>query len=270
MNSGDVMNLYLKIIDRTIEKSRGLQAPEVLEKLRQKWISKLNDYYCGVEKDFSYSITESWNLESDNIYVPKLEGVLPAKVETNNLKKPMPIITSTNITNLITVDDKYEDEEIKSKRIRKDNTDNKELINDLEIQVENNIVDCENSKISASQKDQVNSFETDEDEFGGVEWDIMPTASSQLSIKHEEQINKDNDEDYTYSEQGSNLDDISDLEDEEPFCNDVVVGHFETVARPYSRKKSQKGKWRIKIRKGIAQIGNEEIFFDTLIGEFDF
>eukprot|EP01071_Lankesteria_metandrocarpae_P002841 Lankesteria_metandrocarpae@DN2594_c0_g2_i1.p1 len=69
----------------------------------------------------------------------------------------------------------------------------------------------------------------------------------------------------------SDLDDVSDLDDEEPpECQDLIVAQFESVQRPQARKANQKGVWRIRLRHGIMQIDGREILFNSLSGEFAF
>jgi len=68
----------------------------------------------------------------------------------------------------------------------------------------------------------------------------------------------------------SDLEDLSELEDEEPVCTDLIVAQFESVQRPHARKPTHKGLWRIKLKHGVMQINGQEILFNTMAGEFHF
>ncbi|EAN34336.1 transcription factor IIA alpha/beta subunit [Theileria parva strain Muguga] len=65
------------------------------------------------------------------------------------------------------------------------------------------------------------------------------------------------------------ISDISDLDDEEPETDDLVIGMLDKVTRP-SSKKFGPPLWKLKLKYGIMQINNVEIPFDTLEGEFEF
>jgi len=70
----------------------------------------------------------------------------------------------------------------------------------------------------------------------------------------------------------SDLDDpeLSDEEQKrpEPTCDDLIIAQVEQVTRPSRKAGSSSGKWKVKAKFGIAQIGNEEVLFNSLTGEF--
>eukprot|EP01055_Gregarina_sp_Pseudo9_P001779 Gregarina_sp_Pseudo_9__1778@NODE_2209_length_1095_cov_15_684659_g2034_i0_p1_GENE_NODE_2209_length_1095_cov_15_684659_g2034_i0NODE_2209_length_1095_cov_15_684659_g2034_i0_p1_ORF_typecomplete_len322_score81_99TFIIA/PF03153_13/9_8e10_NODE_2209_length_1095_cov_15_684659_g2034_i0811046 len=68
----------------------------------------------------------------------------------------------------------------------------------------------------------------------------------------------------------SDLDNVSDLEDDEPIARDSIIGQFEAVAKPAGRKATSSGLWKIKVKNGIAKINGQEFFFDTLCADLEF
>ncbi|OII72917.1 uncharacterized protein cubi_02148 [Cryptosporidium ubiquitum] len=339
------MNNFAISIIGTIEKSRGLQTPEMLEQLKLRWISKLNDLCLGVTKDEKSDHTQEWVPTELEIIAPKLDGVLPVKIQLNSEKSnndrvnngndidssckykgngsiitesdiknkranegsleniPTPILSSKEMRNVNELNTEYDFCKIASKKPKlenpgnSNNDDEKEksffLENHDTIEKKEEIIENSNNEKSQNGNGDDNEFE--DDEFGDASWDVVAPGESETSkvdqTDHFQKQNKyetstsdsyngtvtgkngGNDghfDDDLSSEQGSDLDNISDLDDEEPECSDVIIGHFEKVIRPYTRKKNQKGKWRVKLRNGIAQIANQEIPFDTLIGEFEF
>ncbi|KAJ1605449.1 hypothetical protein OJ253_3157, partial [Cryptosporidium canis] len=324
----------------TIEKSRGLQTPEMLEQLKLRWISKLNDLCLGVTKDEKSDRAHEWVPSEMEVMVPKLDGVFPVKIESypvgygnshtsttsssyhtsnsnivsandfgiegGNIQKkraydgyppnvPIPIISSKEMKLANEINTDYEICRMAAKRPNLGNT-NKEERGEKEKQDSKYTSPCNLEKINnedssnietnqdGCKKDDYDEFE--DDEFGDASWDIVASKSGQAdNSTGQSSTNQDINtgrnttttgepgtlpDDELLSEQGSDLDNVSDLDDEEPECSDVIIGHFEKVVRPYTRKKNQKGKWRVKLRNGIAQIANQEIPFDTLIGEFEF
>ncbi|KAL5367893.1 hypothetical protein CPHLJ_6g180 [Cryptosporidium parvum] len=361
MSSVDSLNIYLKIIDRTIEKSRGLQTPEMLEQLKLRWISKLNDLCLGVTKDEKSDRNQEWVPTEMEVIAPKLDGVLPVKIESvpkksdiseisNNINYgninnhhndsisefnsneiivcdnrinnkrfsegslqsiPTPIISSKEMRNVNELNIEYDFCKMVSKKSKLDDSDSKYVGNEDEKDIEKeeeegkernafleekqnttceqfNTEKCQNSNGNENN----NNDEFEDDEFGDASWDVVAPSESEstkdnLTDNFQEQNksksnnqnsttngqisgNNDHFDEEILSDPGSDLENVSDLDDEEPECSDVIIGHFEKVIRPYTRKKNQKGKWRVKLRNGIAQIANQEIPFDTLIGEFEF
>lgn len=329
----------------TIEKSRGLQTPEMLEQLKLRWISKLNDLCLGVTKDEKSDRAQEWVPTELEVAAPKLDGVYPVKVEYSPVvhgngggdyyhyyndysqnnghlradssdfgtarggvssKKragersslqdiPIPIISSKEMRNVNEMNTEYELCKMATKRPNLENAEEGRretashhdkdaciLPSPPETKDDN---ENSSSKLGAGQCD---ADEFEDDEFGDASWDIVASnegnstksggqadssssGQGKPSCKGTDGNQGDSDFDgELLSDQGSDLENVSDLDDEEPECNDVIIGHFEKVIRPYTRKKNQKGKWKVKLRNGIAQIANQEIPFETLIGEFEF
>ncbi|KAF7458462.1 putative DNA-directed RNA polymerase II large subunit [Cryptosporidium felis] len=332
MSSVDSLNIYLKIIDRTIEKSKGLQTPEMLEQLKQRWISKLNDLCLGVTKDGKSGHNQEWVPTELEVIAPRLEGVLPVKLETRqsiqntlvgdenrnkvdsrtnidvmngNGKRisseisadvPTPMLSSKEMKSANNLGSEYDNlYRMISKRPKAEGDIQSKFNSEYTLQEGSNY---EGGDYSNLKSENLNAAGTgidtsgngeDDDEFGDASWDIVaPTTENDINLERavngdESRAIKDECEKGTEyeeigdsdsvdlkSDQGSDLDNVSDLDDEEPVCDDVIIGHFEKVVRPYTRKKNQRGKWRVKLRNGIAQIANQEIPFDTLIGEFEF
>lgn len=314
----------------------------MLEQLKLRWISKLNDLCLGVTKDEKSDHNDEWVPTEFEIIAPKLDGVLPVKIKLNSEKFddgicinndvvnnssknnvnnimatendiknkrvnessfqniPTPIISSKEMRNVNELNTEYDFCRMASKKTKLENSEdinngNKEERSHL---LENHD-DSEKKEESSNHEKYQNANEDDneseDDEFGDASWDVVAPNESETTeidqtgnFKSKFEINGCNkqsdtithqnggidnhfdDGDEFLSEQGSDLENISDLDDEEPECSDVIIGHFEKVIRPYTRKKSQRGKWRVKLRNGIAQIANQEIPFDTLIGEFEF
>ncbi|POM85504.1 Transcription factor IIA alpha/beta subunit family protein [Cryptosporidium meleagridis] len=356
MSSVDSLSIYLKIIDRTIEKSRGLQTPEMLEQLKLRWISKLNDLCLGITKDEKSDRNQEWVPTEMEVIAPKLDGVFPVKIESvpkksdiiemsnnninygnmnnsNNIsefnsneitvgdnrinnkrfidgsiqKIPTPIISSKEMRNVNELNIEYDFCKMVSKKSKIDGSDSKYVGNEDEKEIEKEEgkegsafsgekqnTTCEQFNTERCQNFNENESNNDfeDDEFGDASWDVVAPSESEstkdnLADNFQEQSksksnnqngttnaqisgNSDRFDEEIFSDPGSDLENVSDLDDEEPECNDVIIGHFEKVIRPYTRKKNQKGKWRVKLRNGIAQIANQEIPFDTLIGEFEF
>ncbi|KAH8740825.1 hypothetical protein FG386_003064 [Cryptosporidium ryanae] len=277
----------------------------MLEQLKQRWISKLNDLCLGITNGTSNGIShsnsviikgenESWIPVKNEIFSPVLEGVRPVKLEGNNRNNKqknlntspviqsnlVPIISSKEMRNVNELETEYEycQKELKKRRSDAEQiitlSDSSDEFDD--IQLLDNIYNSNDDNNNAKKTDSDDGdSEGNEDDFGDVSWDIVAPnneentanidVSSVVSSEDDEQNKND-----VVSDQGSDLGDVSELEDEEPECNDVIIGHFERIVRPYSRKQNQKGKWRVKLRNGIAQIANQEIPFDTLVGEFEF
>ncbi|UKK00825.2 kinesin [Theileria orientalis] len=82
------------------------------------------------------------------------------------------------------------------------------------------------------------------------------------SIEESKEVEDDPDTELSISE-------ISDLDDDEPETNDLVIGMLDRVTRP-SSKKFGPPLWKLKLKYGIMQVNNVEIPFDTLEGEFEF
>ncbi|BAM39583.1 kinesin [Theileria orientalis strain Shintoku] len=82
------------------------------------------------------------------------------------------------------------------------------------------------------------------------------------SIEESKEAEDDPDTELSISE-------ISDLDDDEPETNDLVIGMLDKVTRP-SSKKFGPPLWKVKLKYGIMQVNNVEIPFDTLEGEFEF
>lgn len=68
----------------------------------------------------------------------------------------------------------------------------------------------------------------------------------------------------------SDLDNVSDLSDDEPVARDSVIGQFESVMKPAGRKATSSGLWKIRVKNGIAKINGQEFFFDTLSADLEF
>ncbi|KAH8583068.1 DNA-directed RNA polymerase ii largest subunit [Cryptosporidium sp. chipmunk genotype I] len=319
----------------------------MLEQLKLRWISKLNDLCLGVTKDEKSDRTQEWVPTELEVIAPKLDGVLPVKIESatkkfensevnNNYSNtefndneiivaesgiknkraceglldsfPTPIISSKEMRNVNELNTEYEFCKILSKKSKLEdskhiNDGDKEEGNafsdnydDSEKKQDTSIQGLNTEKYQNLDENGNNSNdEFGDDEFGDASWDVVAPSESEntnanitdnflgqnkpgssTNNNQNGAINSQiggsdgNFDEELFSDPGSDLENISDLDDEEPECSDVIIGHFEKVIRPYTRKKSQKGKWRVKLRNGIAQIANQEIPFDTLIGEFEF
>ncbi|UKJ88431.2 kinesin [Theileria orientalis] len=128
--------------------------------------------------------------------------------------------------------------------------------------------------------------ESDEDEFLDAEVVSAKVSSPSVSpksrpidMKSLEQLKESERKPSENVEESKEADDdpdtelsiseISDLDDEEPETNDLVIGMLDRVTRP-SSKKFGPPLWKLKLKYGIMQVNNVEIPFDTLEGEFEF
>ncbi|KAK6589613.1 hypothetical protein RS030_112 [Cryptosporidium xiaoi] len=273
----------------------------MLEQLKQRWISKLNDLCLGITNSESNrgngnnssliikGEDEGWIPRKNEIFSPVLDGVKPIKlncyskgnkqkvnesVTSLNIRNNLvPIISSKEMRNLNELETEYEycQKEMKKKRL---DTEQAIRLNDSNAEFDK-ITSLEGSVENRNNNNNDSGKEDEDDDFGDASWDIVaPNSEKDVNNLDDgnnfDTDNSEKDQLDVISDQGSDLENVSELEDDEPECNDVIIGHFERIIRPYSRKQNQKGKWRVRLRNGIAQIANQEIPFDTLIGEFEF
>ncbi|EKX74331.1 conserved hypothetical protein [Theileria equi strain WA] len=98
---------------------------------------------------------------------------------------------------------------------------------------------------------------------------IFASETKEDSNKEVESDPKSTRDDKNVDDSDVSFSDVSDLEDQEPESQDMIIGILDKITRP-SSKKFGPPLWKLKLKHGIMQINDVEIPFDSLQGEFEF
>eukprot|EP01054_Gregarina_sp_Poly1_P000915 Gregarina_sp_Poly_1__914@NODE_121_length_13560_cov_302_880679_g108_i0_p3_GENE_NODE_121_length_13560_cov_302_880679_g108_i0NODE_121_length_13560_cov_302_880679_g108_i0_p3_ORF_typecomplete_len315_score68_20TFIIA/PF03153_13/4_3e10Spore_III_AF/PF09581_10/0_074_NODE_121_length_13560_cov_302_880679_g108_i01245013394 len=307
----DVMGVYMAIIEDTIQRCRNLQNSAVLEQVRERWISNLNERIkqSVVEtNDTRIARSASSNRAVKNVAFDKVK----IKVKSDPEGMPVPQLHSLS--------DVFSGEKSSRLKPRMAPVESPDFGSGLWSNAATEGSESESKVLPTVPPVEAEAEEKEEEEDWG-DWED-PDNQNQEAMKEKdaepierppEQLHSapaenipqegyiDAQGNYIPSEadfamrvttqygrgnpmiNGSNalhwdkpdeidsdLDNVSDLSDEEPIAKDSIVGQFESVAKPAGRKATSSGMWKIKVRNGIAKVNGQEFFFDTLSADLDF